>query len=105
MGGCPDCRGVEHLLSGLRGSCAEGRTAGPGEAVHEEDSESFPWLSFVLTAARPQPLNRGPCEMEPMCPLGGRAGFNVLCALAPSNTVNGEKKQQLLHSDNSISYK
>lgn len=94
MGGCPDSQGVAHLLSGLRGFFTEGGAAGSGEAVHEERSESFTWLSFVLTAAHPQLLNCGPCEVEPMCPLRGRAGFNVLCPLAPSNTVDRETKQQ-----------
>ena len=59
-------------------------------------SESFTWLSFVLTAVCPQPLSCGPCGMEPLCPLGAGVGFNVFCALAPTNAMKREKKQQLL---------
>lgn len=38
MGECPDCQGMAHPASGLRGSLAEGHLAGSDEVVHGEAS-------------------------------------------------------------------
>lgn len=50
----------------------------------------------MFTAVCPQPLSRGPRGMEPVCPLGAGAGFNLFCASAPPNAIEREKQPQLL---------
>lgn len=59
-------------------------------------SESLSWLSCVLCSVCPRPLSRGSRGMKPVCPLGPESGFNIFCALVPSNAIRREKKKQSL---------